>query len=117
MTVTWTQSADPFFAGYQVYQSSAQGELGSLIGTNTDIADTSLAVTGLSPGMTYYFTLRVLGASGAYVESGQGSGMTAKAFWQQDWFPYVVFFAVLIAVAAIVIYVLAKRYRKRQQVT
>jgi len=84
--------------------------LGALIGTNTNVADTNLTVTGLSPGTTYYFTLRVLGANGLYVDYAQGSGMTAKAFWQQTWFAQLLFVAVIvIGVAASAIFLLRRR--------
>jgi DNA-binding beta-propeller fold protein YncE len=117
LKATWTQSTDPFFTEYQLYQSSTQGELGALIGTDTNIADTSLTVSGLSPGTTYYFTLRILGANGLYIDSGPRGIMTAKAFWQQDWFPYAIFWVVLTLVVVIVLYVLYIKYKKRAQVT
>lgn len=117
LTVTWAQSTDPFFAGYEIYQSSVQGELGSLIGTNTDIADTSLVVTGLSPGTTYYFTLRVLGTEELYVDSAQRSETTAKAFWQERWFPYVVVVVVMVIVVAALAIFMLRRSRKKAKVT
>jgi hypothetical protein len=116
LTATWTQSADPSFAGYQLYQSTTQGELGSLIG-NTNVADTSLTVTSLSPWTTYYFTLRVLGANGAYVDYGQRSMTTAKAFWQETWFAQVMFVVAVVGFAAIAIYVVYSRSKKRAKVT
>jgi DNA-binding beta-propeller fold protein YncE len=117
LMATWTQNADPSFAGYQLYQSTAQGQLGTLIGTNTNVVDTSMTVTGLSPWTTYYFTLRVLGANGAYVDYGQRIVTTAKAFWQEMWFTQVMFVVVIVAVLAIAIYVVRSRSKKRAKVT
>jgi hypothetical protein len=116
LTAMWTQSACPSFAGYQLYRSSTQGDLGTLIGTNTSIADTSLTVTGLSPGTTYYFTVRALGANGVYVDYPQRSiTTTAKASWEQDWFAQVMF--VVVIIIALAISVLWIRSKKKAKVT
>ncbi|MCJ7632991.1 fibronectin type III domain-containing protein [Candidatus Bathyarchaeota archaeon] len=82
LKVTWTQSADPYFASYQLFQSTTQGQLGTLIGTITNVATLSQTVTGLSPGTTYYFTVRAIDAEGVYADSTQRSGTTATPLWQ-----------------------------------
>jgi len=80
--------------------------LGTLIGTNTDVADTSLAVTGLSPGTTYYFTVWVVEAGGSYVDSIQRGEMTTIPLWMQPWF---IGSFVAIVVVAVIVAVLLKR--------
>jgi len=58
-----------------------------------------------------------LGANGAYVDYGQRSITTAKAFWQEMWFTQVMFVVVIVAVAAIAGSVLYIRSKKKAKVT
>ena len=98
------------FNGYTfkiVYQSTTQGQLGTLIGTNTDVADTSLVITGLSPGTTYYFTVSVVEVGGSYVDSTQRSETTTTPLWMQPWF--IGSIVAIVVVAALVTVLLKRR--------
>jgi hypothetical protein len=101
LKLTWTQSANPSFTSYQIFQSTTQGQLGTLIGTVTNIAATSQTITGLSPATTYYFTVRVVGAGGLYVDSAQRSETTATPFYMQTWFLAIVGVVAVVAVAIV----------------
>jgi tartrate dehydratase beta subunit/fumarate hydratase class I family protein len=108
LKLTWTRSADPNFASYQIYQSTTQGQLGTLIGTITNVATTSQTVTGLSPATKYYYTVRVVGAGGLYVDSAQRSETTATPFYMQTWF-----LAAIGAVAVVVVVIVVLLMRRK----
>ncbi len=74
----WSQSTAADFASYAIYQSTSSGVLGDQITTITDKTTTSFMVTGLSTNTTYYFTVRVNLADGAYEDSNQVSVKTLQ---------------------------------------
>ncbi|MBU2565239.1 MAG: right-handed parallel beta-helix repeat-containing protein, partial [Candidatus Thermoplasmatota archaeon] len=76
ITLTWTQNHDDDFARYEIYQSTSDGVLGTLIWTITSNITISYNVTGLSMGTTYYFTVRVVDTGGLYKDSNQMYGTT-----------------------------------------
>ena len=67
------------FVSYAVYKSTSPDTLGDLVTTITNKATTSFTIFGLSPNTTYYFTIRVNRAAGAYSDSNQMSTTTSGA--------------------------------------
>jgi hypothetical protein len=104
LKVTWTQTTDPFFAKYQIFQSNTPGQLGTLVATVTNVATTSQTITGLSSGTTYSFTIRVVDAEGLYADSTQQNVTTAIPSWQQPLFIGSIVAAFIVAAAAAIIY-------------
>ena len=102
LTVTWTKSNDPLFVRYEIYQSATQGELGAPKGTVTAITTTSLPVTNLSPGTTYYFTVRVVSQEGLIADSTEMSVTTSVPLFQQTWFIGLIA-AIVIAIVALIL--------------
>ena len=109
LKLTWTQSSDPFFARYKIFQSITQDQLGTSIGTITNIATTSQTVTDLSPETTYYFTVRIVNVAGLYADSTKISGATtALPFWKQTWF-----IGSILAIIAVIVVAIVLRKSKR----
>ena len=77
MQFTWTCSDDMDFAKYEVYVSLVSGELGTLDSNITDIGSNNTVITGLTPEITYYFTVRVVDVYELYADSNQVNGIIA----------------------------------------
>ena len=76
LTLTWSKNTDSDFASYEIYKSTSSGTLGTLVTTiNTNTTNT-YTVTGLAPGTTYYFTVRVVDTGELYSNSNQVSATT-----------------------------------------
>jgi hypothetical protein len=86
LKLMWTQSNDAFFARYEVFQSTMAGVLGTSMANITSKTTTIWTATDLSPGTTYYFTVRVVDIEGLYADSAQRSATAAVPLWQQPWF-------------------------------
>ena len=84
-TLTWSQSTDADFVSYAVYKSTSSDTLGDLVTTITDRATTSYTVTDLSPSTTYYFTIKVNRAAGAYDSNQVSATTSAGGVTQNDW--------------------------------
>ena len=70
MHLAWSQTTDPGeYDCYEIYQSTLPGAVGVLIYTETDYTVTTCTVTNLSPGVTYYFTVRTVYKDGFYADS------------------------------------------------
>ncbi|MCG2826795.1 MAG: fibronectin type III domain-containing protein, partial [Thermoplasmatales archaeon] len=70
MHLAWSQTTDPGeYDCYEIYQSTLPGAVGVLIYTETDYTVTTCTVTNLSPGVTYYFTVRTVYEDGFYADS------------------------------------------------
>jgi len=76
MQLTWTCSNDSDFSRYEIYKSLTPGVLGSLYSNITNINSNMTIVTGLTPGITYYFTVRVVDTYGLHADSNQVNGTT-----------------------------------------
>ena len=76
MVLSWSQNTDSDFANYTIYQSTASGDIGTVICTEKAQSNTSCTVIGLSPSTTYYFTIRVYDTEGLCNDSNQVSGAT-----------------------------------------
>lgn len=63
LTLTWTNPTVPTFSAVNIYQSTAPGLLGSLIGSN--VTASTFTSKGLLAGATYYYTLRGVNTSAA----------------------------------------------------
>ncbi len=113
LTVTWTKSNDPLFVRYEVYQSATQGELGTSKGTVAAITTTSLPITSLSPGTTYYFTVRVVSQEGLIADSTEVNATTSVPMLQQTWFLGLIA-AIIITIVALI---LLMRRRQRPLLT
>jgi hypothetical protein len=70
VTLAWNQSTDPTVAGYNLYYGEAGGALTNEISAGTA---TSVTISGLTPGTTYYF------AATTYTFSGVESGFSSEA--------------------------------------
>ena len=113
LKLTWTESPDPDFVRYEVFQSRCkvsratfEDVLGVSIANITDKTTTSLTISGLNPGTTYYFTIRVWDADGLYRDSAQLSVTTLAPtlFWQEPWFMASIVVAIIsVAVVAFVL--------------
>ena len=62
-TLTWNASSDPFAAGYNIYYGGTSGSYTSKI--SVGINTTSLAISNLNCGSTYYFATTTYSVSGA----------------------------------------------------
>jgi len=109
LKLTWTQSSDSFFAGYEVFQSTTQGILGTSIANVTSKVTTSFIVSKLSLGTTYYFTVRTTDTEGLYADSTAISATIAMPFWQQPWFIGLIVAIIAIAVVVIILYMKRKK--------
>ncbi|MBR4019755.1 MAG: PQQ-binding-like beta-propeller repeat protein, partial [Firmicutes bacterium] len=56
LKLTWNRH--DYASGYEIYRSTAAGERGSLIKTISDRETTTLVNSGVTAGMTYYYTVR-----------------------------------------------------------
>jgi len=109
LTLSWEPSEHSYFQEYQIYQSESLGVLGAKIGTIGDRSTTSLEVSDLEPGKTYYFTVRVVNSEGLFSDSEQVASETKAIvipFWQEPWFLATVAVSII---AIIVIAVILKR--------
>lgn len=105
LKLMWTQSNDAFFSRYEVFQSTTAGVPGTLIASIPGKATTSWAVSNLSPGITYYYTVRVVDSEGLTADSAQQNITTVMTpLWKQTWF-----IGTLTAVIIVVIVTLALR--------
>jgi len=64
VTFQWDSVADSDLAGYRVYQSTSSGSLGSLVKNNIPPSTTTYQATNLASGITYYFIVTAIDASG-----------------------------------------------------
>jgi protocatechuate 3,4-dioxygenase beta subunit len=71
MDLSWTESTIGNFQKYTVYKSTKDASVGSPVKDITDSTKTEYTVTGLTPGVTYYFTVRAYATSGKYADSNQ----------------------------------------------
>ena len=72
VTVSWAASTNA--TSYTVYRSTANGQLGTSIGTTSTTTLTDAAVT---PGVTYYYSVTATGVGGTSAASAQNSGFAA----------------------------------------
>jgi hypothetical protein len=77
LDLAWTKNTDQSFTKYEIYRSTSQGQLGTLITSITNQAQTTYTATGLSASTTYHFTIRVVNPKNLYSDSNQVSGTTA----------------------------------------
>lgn len=71
VNLTWNQSGEANIANYSVHRSSANGQLGPLVGRPTARSFTD---SGLEPGTTYWYYLKAVDTAGS---EGYRSGMVA----------------------------------------
>jgi predicted phage tail protein len=108
LKLMWTQSSDSFFEKYQIFQSTTQNALGTLIANVTIKATTSFTVNGLSLGTTYYFIVRTVDSEGLYADSSAISATLTMIFWQQPWFIGLIAAIIIIVVVVIVLFLKKK---------
>jgi hypothetical protein len=75
VTLAWDPNSESDLAGYKIYYGTASGQYGTpiVIGKQTEYT-----VTGLTPGVTYYFAVT------AYSVSGLESGFSNEVFKTMD---------------------------------
>jgi hypothetical protein len=77
VSLAWTKSLDVDFKNYTVYQSSTQGILGTPVQCIIDKSADSLAISGIKPSSSFYFTVRVYDKTGLYTDSNTVQTATA----------------------------------------
>ena len=75
VTLTW--NAEPEATGYAIYMSTSPG-VTPLTGYRFPSKENSITITALTPGMTYYFIVTVLGQSGEVGRSKEMSYTAAR---------------------------------------
>lgn len=63
VTLAWTNPTVSDFSKVRIYQSTAEGTLGSLVKTTDDSTKTSATISSLANGTKYYFTVRAIDTS------------------------------------------------------
>ena len=100
ITLQWTKSPDPNFDKYEILMaSSPEGSWKSIANLTT----TTYEVTGLSPGTSYFFKVRVWDKFGRYTDEETNIiQVTTKLppFYSQLWFMITVALAFLVIVLA-----------------
>jgi hypothetical protein len=96
----WTGYTDPDFQRYEVYRSNMPGSLGELVSTIRDASINTCAVTGLEPGSSHYFTIRVVDIEGLTSDSNQILVKTKAPLWAQTWFHILIIVVAMVIAAA-----------------
>lgn len=86
ISLSWTESEDPDFVRYELFQSPSSGVLGTSIANITDSENTIYEIQDLAPGTSYYFTVRIVDSFGLNADSNQVSATTLQPIWAQTWF-------------------------------
>jgi len=76
MDLTWSEFGGTDFQMYTVYKSTKMDSIGHPVADITFVGETEHTVTGLSPGVTYYFVVRTYITTGTYADSNQVSDST-----------------------------------------
>lgn len=109
LTLTWSINEDPDFLRYEVYMSTTPGELGVSIANITDRKTVTYKVSGLSPGVTYYFTVRVFDNADLYTDSDQVSATTSLPIWMLLWVQVIIVAVVVAFVSGIILFTKKRR--------
>jgi len=102
VSLSWTENTNNDFAKYEMYQSSASGNIGARIATFSDRSNTSYEVTGLSPGTTYYFTVRTIDVEELSADSNRVGVSTEELPGR---FPWLLVGGGMVVVAIVVVVV------------
>jgi len=102
VSLSWTENTNNDFAKYEMYQSSASGNFGARIATFSDRSNTSYEVTGLSPGTTYYFTVRTIDVEELSADSNRVGASTEEL---PSRFPWLLIGGGMVVVAVVVVVV------------
>jgi predicted phage tail protein len=80
-TLTWTLSTEngSTVTGYNVYEATTSGGPWTFFGSTSGAVIHTLPVTGLTPGVTYYFTVKASSAYGLSAASNQASLITGNS--------------------------------------
>lgn len=78
ISLAWSTCEDDDFDSYEIYRSTSQGTLGTLVNTSTSQYWELYIDTGLSSDTTYYYTIRTYDEFGLYTDSNQVSVTTTK---------------------------------------
>lgn len=74
ITLAWTNPNDSDFNHVDIYQSTASGATGSRVASTQNASTQSLIISGLTDGVSYYFTLKAVdNAANSSVASSQVS--------------------------------------------
>ena len=76
VTLDWNPNTEPDLAGYKIYVATSSGAYGAAIATEPATA-TSHVVTGLQPGVTYFFVITAFDTAGN--ESARSDEVSATA--------------------------------------
>jgi PKD repeat protein len=71
LTLNWAPASNSNFQKYDIFRSSSEGYLGSYVDSITSQSTTTYYVDNLSPGTTYYFTVRTVSTDSNYADSNQ----------------------------------------------
>lgn len=111
VSLSWTENTNNDFAKYEVHQSSASGNIGARIATLSDRSNTSYEVTGLSPGTTYYFTVRTIDVEELSADSNRVGVSTEELPGRFPWL-LVGGGMVVVAIVVVVVVVVLRSARK-----
>jgi len=76
MDLSWSEFDGTDFQMYKIYRSTKMDSIGHPVADITYVGETVHTVTGLSPGVTYYFVVRTYITTGTYADSNQVSDST-----------------------------------------
>jgi hypothetical protein len=101
ISLSWTESEDPDFVSYELFQSTSSGVLGTSIANITDSENTIHEIQDLAQGTSYYFTVRIVDSFGLYADSNQVSTTTLIPIWAQTWFQATILGAIVVVTGTI----------------
>jgi len=76
MALSWSEFDGDDFQMYTIYKSTKADSIGHSVADITFVGETEYTITGLTPGVTYYFVVRTYVTSGTYADSNQVTDTT-----------------------------------------